>query len=361
MDQRTVRPRIDDVAREAGVSKTAVSFAFNSPERLAPETADRIRAVAEQLGYSPHPVARMLTQGATLTIGVLTPQPLSVVFANPFFGTFAAGVGAAAEKAGYALQFISPLRGSLAGAMHHATVDGVVAVGLSGDHPEVDEIRRTGVPVVLVDSAAVADWSSIAVDDAGGARAAAEHLLGLGHRDVLVIGVEPPTPGGASAAANATDHDPSGVTARRLAVYREALRAAGVELGEERVVHGPATIEGGASALEQAWQAGLRPTGILAMSDALAIGAIGALRARGVRVPEDVSVVGFDDIEIAVYLDPPLTTVHQPIAGKGGEAIELLLAAIDARTGPGGPAAPEHRILPTRLVVRGSTGPVPRR
>ncbi|HEV8403739.1 MAG TPA: LacI family DNA-binding transcriptional regulator [Candidatus Limnocylindrales bacterium] len=359
MEQRTVRPRIDDVAREAGVSKTAVSFAFNSPERLAPETADRIRIIAERLGYTPHPVARMLTQGATLTIGVLTPQPLSVVFANPFFGTFAAGIGAAAEKAGYALQFISPLRGSLAGAMHHATVDGVVAVGLAGDHPEVDEIRRTGVPIVLVDSTAVPGWSSVSIDDIGGARAAAEHLLALGHRDLLVIGVEPPTPGSSATAGP----DPNGVTARRVAGYRQALSAAGAALADGAVVAGPATIEGGGEALDRAWRAGLRPTGILAMSDALAIGAIGALRARDLRVPTDVSVVGFDDIEVAAYLEPALTTIHQPIARKGREAIELLLAAIDARTGPAGAGAttPEHRVLPTHLVVRASTGPFPRR
>lgn len=346
VEQRTVRPRIDDVAREAGVSKTAVSFAFNSPERLAPETAERIRAVAERLGYTPHPVARMLTQRETLTIGVLTPQPLSVVFANPFFGMFAVGVGAAVEASGYALQFITPLRGSLAGAMHHATVDGVVAIGLSGDHPDVDQIRRAGVPIVLVDSTALPEWGSIAVDDVGGARAAAEHLLELGHRDVLVIGVEPPAP--------ASRHDSKGVTAARLAGYREAFRAAGLELGDDRVVAAPATIAGGAAALERAWGAGLRPTGILAMSDALAIGAIGALRGHGLSVPADVSVVGFDDIEVAAHLDPALTTVHQPIARKGREAIELLLAAIAGQ----GAVEPEHRVLQTHLVVRASTGPV---
>jgi len=357
--ERTIRPRIDDVAREAGVSKTAVSFAFNSPERLAPETAERIRAIAEELGYTPHPVARMLTQGATLTIGVLTPQPLSVVFANPFFGMFAAGVGAAAEAAGYALQFISPLGGSLAGAMNHATVDGVVAVGLAGDHPEVDEIRRAGVPVVLVDSAAVPEWSSVSVDDAGGARAAADHLLGLGHSDLLIIGVEPPTP----ARGPTTGHDPNGVTARRLAGYREALATAGLDLGDDRVVAGPATIDGGVVALDRAWRAGLRPTAIVAMSDALAIGAIGALRGRGLSVPADVSVVGFDDIDVAAHLEPALTTVHQPIARKGREAVELLLATVDARTGSAGQGAavPEHRVLPTHLVVRASTGPLPRR
>lgn len=354
MDQRIVRPRIDDVAREAGVSKTAVSFAFNSPERLAPETAERIRAVADRLGYSPHPVARMLTQRQTRTIGILTPQPLSVIFANPFFAAFAQGVATAAEASGYALQFISPLQGSLARAMRRATVDGVVAVGLAADHPDIDEIRRAGAPIVMVDSDALRDLPSIAVDDVGGARAAATHLVELDHREILVIGVEPPAPGQAP--------DPRGVTARRLRGYREALASAGIETDMSRVVLGPASIDGGRAALDRAWATGLRPTGVLAMSDAMAIGAIDALRAKGLETPADVSVVGFDDIELAAHVDPPLTTVHQPIGRKGEEAIELLLgvlAANGAETSPSpAEAEPEHRVLETRLVVRGSTATV---
>ena len=167
MEERTPRrPRIADVAREAGVSKTAVSFAFNSPDRLAPETASRIRDVADSLGYRPHPVARMLTQRHTHTLGVLTPQALSVIFSNPFFGAFSEGVALAAEQEGYALHFISPLHGSLARAMDHATVDGVVVVGLSAEHPEVEQIRAAGLPLVMVDSSALQDQPGIAaVDD----------------------------------------------------------------------------------------------------------------------------------------------------------------------------------------------------
>ena len=144
VEPRTQRPRIADVAREAGVSKTAVSFAFNCPDRLAPETASRIREVAEHLGYTPHPVARMLTQRQTMTIGVLTPQALSVIFSNPFFGAFSEGVALAAEEYGYGLHFISPLHGSLARAMSRATVDGVVAIGLSRRPPRgrADPPRR---------------------------------------------------------------------------------------------------------------------------------------------------------------------------------------------------------------------------
>ncbi len=348
MEQQRGRPRIADVAREAGVSKTAVSFAFNSPERLSPDTATRIRAVADELGYRPHPVARMLTQRRTRTLGVLTPQALSVVFANPFFATFSEGVAAAAEEAGYGLLFVSPVYGSLARAVGRATVDGFVAIGLSEEHPEVGQIRKADLPIVLVDSAAFPEHAAVDVDDEGGARLAAEHLLSLGHRQILVIGVEPPTPG--------ASHDFGGVVGRRLAGYRAALTAAGIELPDDRVVVGPASIDGGAACLTRAWEDGLRPTAVLAMSDVMAIGAISAAGRLGLAVPADLSVVGFDDIELARHVQPPLTTVYQPVRRKGEEACRLLLAAIERLE----VAGKDHRRLETRLIVRGSSGPAPR-
>ena len=349
VEERTPRrPRIADVAREAGVSKTAVSFAFNSPDRLAPETASRIRVVADSLGYRPHPVARMLTQRQTYTLGVLTPQALSVIFSNPFFGAFSEGVAVAAEQEGYALHFISPLHGSLARAMGRATVDGVVAVGLSADHPEVEQIRAAGVPLVMVDSSALPDQPGVDVDDEGGARAAAEHLLALGHRDLLVVGVEPPSPG--------AHLEPEGVMGRRLRGYLDALAAHGVDLPEHAVVVGPASIEGGLAAMRRAYEDGLRPTGVLAMSDAMAIGVLRAARELGLRVPEDLSVVGFDDIDISQHTNPPLTTVHQPIRLKGESAVRLLLSVVERRD-----LRPEQLRLETRLMVRASTGPAPRR
>jgi DNA-binding LacI/PurR family transcriptional regulator len=345
VEPRSQRPRIADVAREAGVSKTAVSFAFNSPDRLAPDTAIRIREVADQLGYTPHPVARMLTQRQTMTIGVLTPQALSVIFSNPFFGAFSEGVALAAEERGYALHFISPLQGSLARAMGRATVDGVVAIGLSDTHPEVEQIRRAGVPIVLVDSTALPEHGSVEVDDVGGARAAAEYVASLGHRDILILGVEPPAPGG---------RDPDGVTGRRLRGYREGFAKVGVEIPDDIVIVGPATIEGGLAIVNRAWEDGHRPTAIMAMADALAIGAMRALRDLRLTIPGDVSVVGFDDIDLAPHVDPPLTTVHQPIRRKGEEAVHALLSVVERRD----QSKPEHRRLETRLIVRASTGPV---
>jgi alanine racemase len=349
MERRRSRPRIADVAREAGVSKTAVSFAFNSPERLSTETAIRIREVAGALGYRPNPVARMLTQRQTMTLGVLTPQALAVVFSNPFFALFSEGVAHAAEDLGYELHFISPLHGSLALAVGRSTVDGVVAIGLSAEHPEVEQVRGAGLPMVLVDSDDLPEHSSVVVDDESGARAAAEHVLELGHRNVLVIAIEGP-------ATASGEPGRTGVTERRLRGYRTALEAAAVDLPAERIVAGRSSIDGGSSAFQRAWATGIRPTAVLAMSDAIAIGAMRAARELGLRIPDDLSVVGFDDIDLAAHVDPPLTTVHQPIRQKGADAVRLLLAEVEQREAN----RPEHIRLETRLIVRGSTGPAPR-
>jgi DNA-binding LacI/PurR family transcriptional regulator len=344
---RSRRPRIADVAREAGVSKTAVSFAFNNPDRLSPETAERIRGVAESLGYQPHPVARMLAQQRTSTLGVLTPQPLSVVLENPFFSLFSSGAALAAGRLGYSLQLISPFHGSLARAVARATIDGVIVVGLWADHPEVEQIHQAGLPMVLVDSSALPHHSSVMVDDEGGARVAAEHLAGLGHRDVLVIAIEPPQPAGLG--------DTEGIVGQRLRGYRAGLQSAGVVLADEAVIASPVTIDGGRAALMQAWEDGLRPTGVLAMGDVMAIGALQAARDLRIEVPRMMSIVGFDDIEFAAYTDPPLTTVHQPVRRKGELAVEILVAEIEDEA----PDRPVHSCLEARLIPRASSGPAP--
>ena len=349
MQRRIPRPRIADVAREAGVSKTAVSFAFNSPERLSAQTAVRIRGVADSLGYRPHPVARLLTQRQTMTLGVVTPQALAVIFSNPFFALFSEGVAHAAEELGYELHFISPLHGSLALAVGRATVDGVVAIGLSGDHPEIQQIRAAGLPMVLVDSDDLPAYSSVVVDDEAGARTAAAHLVELGHREFLVMAIEGP-------ALASGGHARTSVTERRLRGYRAALEAAGIDLSDDRVVAGRASIEGGGTLFQDAWARGLRPTAVLAMSDAIAIGAMRSARELGLRVPGDLSVVGFDDIDLAAHVDPARTTVHHPIRPKGADAVRLLLIEVEQRSAN----QPEHLRLETRLIVRGSTGPARR-
>ncbi len=180
------------------------------------------------------------------------------------------------------------------------------------------------------------------VDDEEGARAAAVHLLELGHRSFLVISLGPfPSPAG----------DPWSVRARRMSGYSSALAAAGIILADREVEIAPASVEGGTEAFERAWASGLRPTAVLAMSDAMAVGALSAARRLGLDVPEDVSVVGFDDIELSQYTDPPMTTVHQPTRYKGEEAIRLLLEGPVRRDD----GRSVRRLLETRLVIRGST------
>jgi len=338
------RVRIADVAREAGVSKAAVSFAFNKPDRLSTETAARIQDVATRMGYRPHPVARMLSAGQTTTIGVLTPQALGQVFANPFFALFAEGVASVAEAHGFGLLFISPLHGSLSRALDRATVDGIVVLGLDEGHPEMGAIRRAGVPAVVVDAPAWPGHQGILVDDEGGARLAAEHLLALGHREFLILGI-------VAALDDASDSD-AGVTGRRLGGYRSALAGAGVALSPDQVMRPPATIEGGESAFLRAWSTGQRPTGVLCMSDAAAAGVLGAARRLGIRVPEELSIVGFDDLPLTRFTDPPLTTVHQPVRQKGEEAATMLLEALRR---PPSSDRDRQRVLGTRLVVRRST------
>jgi DNA-binding LacI/PurR family transcriptional regulator len=341
------RTRIADVAREAGVSKTAVSFAFNSPDRLRTETATRILEVAESLGYRPDPVAQMLTRGRSMSIGILTPRRLEAVFANPFYAELTASVGKAADAFGLSVGFVSPLHGSLAHAMGRAVADGVIAIGLTPEHPEVEEIRRAGLPIVLVDSEGLSGAPSVTVDDEAGAAAAARHLVGLGHREILVVAFEPALP---------TDRrEPHEVFSARLRGYRSALAEAGIELPDGHVVMGPSDAPGGRTAFENAWEDGLRPTGVLAMSDVMALGVMRAARDLGLAVPADLSVVGFDGIALGGYVAPSLTTVQQPIAGKGTEAVRLLLALIDEQ--PTDP--PEQVRFETRLLIRESSGPVP--
>jgi len=352
VQQRARRARISDVATGAGVSKSTVSIAFNNPERLSPETVARIRDVADGMGYRPHPVARMLAQRHTSTLGILTPQALVVAFANPFFSMFSQGVASIAEESGYGLLFVSPLHGSLARAVGRASVDGFVAIGLGEDHPEVEQIRSARLPIVLVDSSAFPEHGSVTVDDEAGAYAAAEHLLELGHRDFLVLAVEPPQYGmGMQLPANTTLDS---VSSRRLRGYRAALEKQGIDLPEERIAVGPPTFEGGAAAIRRTLATGLGFTGVLAMSDVMALGAIHAAEAAGRNVPDDISVVGFDDIDEAENSRPALTTVRQPVREKGAEAARLLLAAVDRRDFD----QPEHRRLETRLITRASTAPV---
>jgi DNA-binding LacI/PurR family transcriptional regulator len=331
------RVTIADVANAAGVSKTAVSFAFNNPDRLGSATLERVLEVAQELGYTPHPAARALSMRRSGTIGFLIPQRLSTVFANPFLSELIQGVGEQVEEHDLTLLLVPPLAGSLEDAIRQASVDGFISLGLSPDDKALEVLDRIGIPTVHVDSEESPGHPAVNVDDGGGARSAARHLLELGHSQLAII-VLPP-------ARAQTDRTPTAV--RRLAGYQAAIREAGAPEPYTEVAG--ISVAAGSRAFQALPKGRRRPTAILAMSDMTAIGLMSAAQAAGLRVPEDISVVGFDDVPAAAWTNPPLTTVRQPIVEKGRIAARLLIERMKGKSVDSPPP------LSTTLVVRSST------
>jgi len=345
MGEGVRRVTIHDVAGKAGVSTAAVSHAFNDPERLRATTVTRILDAARELGYAPNPHARALHSQRVGVLGVLFPQPIATVFANPFFASFLEGIGSVTDERGIGLLTVTPVGGSLERAIAAAPVDGFVIIGLDERNPDVAPLRKRGVPFVVVDGDAETA-SSVNVDDEGGAHAAAEFLLERGHREVLVLTFHAPP--------DELDKD-LGVRGRRLRGYRRAFVERGLSLDDDAVVCTFVTLAGGDSAFAQAWATGARPTAVLAASDIMAIGAMRAAKRLGLRIPLDLEVIGFDDIPLAAASDPALSTIHQPITEKGRVATRLLIRELDE----GGPR--ERIVLPTELLLRDSTRAQPKK
>ena len=347
------------VAAEVGVSPATVSNAYNRPDQLSGELRERVLEAARRLGYpGPDPTARGLRRGRAGAIGVLYTARLSYAFADPAAVLFFEGVARAAEEAGLGLLLVP---GSISGqedpvAVMGAAVDGFVVYCMAEDDLMIGAVRERRLPAVLVDDppgAATGDLPIVGVDDEGGARAAAEHLVGLGHRRIAVLtfGLVAHPEGGLA--------DPSRqaqVTFRptrlRLDGYEKGIRSAGVPWEDVPVYECLENVpKGGAAAARFLLGLNPRPTALLAMSDQLAFGAIEAVKGMGLSVPGDVSVVGFDDVPDAARSNPPLTTVHQDHVEKGLLAGRLLVARLE------GDESEATQILPTRLVERESTAP----
>ncbi len=346
---------IRDVAREAGVSVATVSRVLNGSGPVREETRQRVWSVAEALRYVPNQAARSLITRETRTLGVVLPD-----LYGEFFSEVIRGIDQGAQREHYHV-LVSGSHddwSEIEAAMRamHRRVDGLVIMSPDIGAGTLRSALPAGLPVVLLNCAAQdREIPAINIDNRGGARAMVEHLLSLGRRRLAFIrGPE-------------RNHD----AAERLAGYREALAAAGASAPPEWELPGDFTELGGYRAIGELLggrgRGSALPDAIFAANDSMAVGALSALREAGIGVPDDVGVAGFDDVPIARYLSPPLTTVHVPIAELGARALEALLRAVRGRgagessEASGASGAREARstrreLVPTRLVIRRSCG-----
>lgn len=344
---RERRVTMQDVAERAQVSKTAVSLAFNDSSRLSQQTLRNILAIAEELGYTQDPAARMLRTRRTNSLGLLLPQQLDKVLENPYYSQFLQGIGKTCHQEGFTLLLAPPLRGSMLKSIPYAAVDGFIVSGLESDRGEVSALRQRGIPFVLVDSEHHDGAPSVEIDDAEGMEELVTHLLDLGHRRIAMLAIETGIEGG--------PRNWRGPVLRRLQGAVAALKHYGLTLDSPGVsiTEVACTRAGGVQAFKNLWQTAERPTAMVAFSDIIALGVLDAAREAGVSVPEKLSVTGFDDLEEARWASPPLTTVRQPIDTKGRLAAEYLVESITQQE----PSLREqHQRLHTAVLVRSSTG-----
>jgi DNA-binding LacI/PurR family transcriptional regulator len=332
------RPTSADVAARAGVSRTTVSFVLNGRDVAIPAaTRQRVIDAADQLGYHPHAPARQLAGGLSQTIGLVLRQSAEQVAGDALLPETLRGMTAAARLAGFRVivEALEPKGGRYADLLRSGRADGLVVSGPRVDDPDLRDIVRDRFPVVLQGSLPGLDVASVDVDNVAGAKGAVEHLVSLGHRRIGCV-------------TNA----PLAYTAarERLDGYMAALREANIEPRPEWVVEAAFDAQSGHRAMAELISRG-ELEAVFVASDVVAFGAFGALRAANRRIPQDVSVVGFDDIPLAAFLDPPLTTVRLPAYALGRAVGTALLDRIAT------PAAPRRTLLPTELVVRASTGP----
>jgi LacI family repressor for deo operon, udp, cdd, tsx, nupC, and nupG len=327
---------IQDVARDAGVSTATVSRVLSAPELVAEATRARVMASVESLGYQPNFAAKSLRTLRTEKILVTVPD-----ISNPFFSQVIRGVEEAARTAGYSVLLgdtrHEPEREEEYAAMLlRREADGLIFLGHRLPETLAPMVARSGAKTPIVNVCEYSPELGVSgahIDNARAAAEAMEHLYGLGHRTVGVI----------------TGPLASPLSRDRLAGVREAAEAGG-RTGGLRVSTGDFSIESGVRETAAMLDGGDPPSAIFCFSDEMAMGALVAIRRAGLNCPKDVSLVGFDDIRFAQHLDPPLTTVSQPMDKIGHEVVRLLLDILSGRA-----EALEHVTLPHALVIRGST------
>lgn len=349
------RVRLKDVAAVAGVSQGTVSNVFNKPDLVAQELRAHVLATAARLGYTgPQPAARVLRSGKVGLVALLTDESAAYLVSDVYGRRLLAGAARACDAGGVGLTIVGGDVSDGKGAgwsVENALVDGFVLHCFEDDDTIFERVRRRGLPVVTVDGPRAGVPGEVGIDDEGAAFSALAALTAAGHRRIGILSLELSREGGPGPIL-----DPDRPVARyrtsqlRLKGYVAAARAAGIapaDLCAFETQNDAASVRDGVAYLMDREKP---PTAIAAMSDVIAMVTLAALRDKGLSVPHDVSLVGFDGVEEAAYVDPPLTTVMQPAEEKGEAAVEILLGQREA----------QPLLLPTRLVERASIAPPPK-
>lgn len=329
------RPTIIDVADHAGVSKSTVSLVLRREPNVSEKSRQAVLEAVAALGYRPNAVARSLVQQRSYVVGVLLSD-----LHNPFFTALIDGISAAAEEFDYRALFNTGNRTSSGEVVAIETmlqlrVDGLILAGTVIDEATVNQIAAD-TNLVLASRRSTSELvDSVATDDLAGARLAVDHLVGLGHRRIAHV-----TGGGGAGAAARCDG------------FLASMAAHGLDAGEAIVAEGSYTEAGGIAGMEEILGGAEAPSAVFVANDQAAIGALRVLAEAGMSVPEDMSVIGYDDTYLAAFEHIDLTSVHQDTFEMGRTAVRLLLDRTDS-----GRTTARHLTLEPRLTVRGSTGP----
>ena len=326
---------IRDVARLAGVSVATVSRALSNPEKVSPESLEKVHNAIAQVGYRPNMLARNFRSARAYAVVVLVPD-----IANPFYSLFIRALEDRAQQKGYAV-LLGDTRGTPERELDYIRrVETRLADGIVQLRPSSEKSQNNIPPDIPCVNACGCEYTTgpaIRIDNRAAAKTMVNYLISLGHKRIGVLSGLKDTP-------PAID---------RLEGYKEAIAEAGIPFEKDLIAEGDFTMWSGLNAAFQFCNMKNRPTAIFSMNDEMAIGAMQTLKNQCIRIPEDISVTGFDDIAYAKYSDPSLTTISQPAEEMGKMAMDMLLKVIE-----GEPLSQRECVLPTEFIIRKSTGPV---
>ncbi len=328
---------LEDIGRLAGVSRSTVSRVINSQESVSSDVRDRVMEVIDRTGYVPNAAARSLVSGKSGVIGLVIPSRVHSLFEDPYFSRLIQGISSATNRAGITLSLFLFQTDDEDASLYPRVVtsgflDGLIITATRTEDPLLQRLVGSPLPIVMIGRPDVGGISYVDVDNQRGGLEAARHLTSLGHRRIGVI--------------SAPDTTTAGVD--RLAGFVDGLAESGVALPPELREHGDFTEESGFMAMNKLVEQ--KPEAVFVASDTMASGALRALQELRIRVPDDISVIGFDGLPHSESSIPKLTTIRQPVRRTAAAAVDLLNRLID-----GDASVPTSEIMPIELIIREST------